>query len=281
MWEAVGSGTGLAVIDAHALPSQQLRTTPSINAATFTLHGLASERGTFEPQTVWIGNPTGTAAAKVMVIGLVDRRAATSFRGLHVSQAQLDALGTPIRPAAQRLYFQVKPGVDVNEARAALGDAFFSLGLETANLNERFVNESGPLMLASRMLQLFVGLGLFVGIAALAVISTRAALERRQLIGILRAIGYGSGVIRVSLLLESALVVVLGSGIGVGLGLLLCRNVFAVQFFDRFQRGMSMVIPWDQLLLTVSITCAAALLATWLPATHASRIPPIAALREA
>jgi ABC-type lipoprotein release transport system permease subunit len=31
----------------------------------------------------------------------------------------------------------------------------------------------------------------------------------------------------------------------------------------------------------VALTCAAALLATWLPARQASRVPPIAAIREA
>jgi putative ABC transport system permease protein len=126
-----------------------------------------------------------------------------------------------------------------------------------------------------------VGLGLFVGIAALAVISSRAAFERRQTIGILRAIGYGSGTIGRSLLLESALVVALGSTLGVGLGLVLCRNVFAVQFFDRFQQGMLMVVPWDQLAMTVLLTAGAAIVATWVPARAASKVPPVAALRDA
>ena len=279
VWEAVAAGTGLAVLDANALPSPQIRNPPAINGTTFTLHGLLDETRSFEPAAVWIGNPTGTAA-RVEVIGLIDRRASTSFRGLHVSLAQMDALGPPIRPASHRLYFRVPDGIDVDAARAALGDTFFENGLETENLNNRFVNQSGPFLLASRMLQLFVALGLFVGIAALAVISTRAALERRQLIGILRAIGLERGVIASALLLESAMVVFLGSGLGLALGLVLCRNVFAVQFFDRFQQGLTMTIPWDQLLLTLFVTCSAALLATWLPARQASRVPPIAALRE-
>ena len=153
-------------------------------------------------------------------------------------------------------------------------------GMQTTNLPQQFQNQSGPLLLASKMLQLFVGMGLFVGIAALGVISTRAALERRQEIGVLRAIGCSRSTVGASLLAESALVVLLGSAVGTGLGLVLCRNVFAVQFFDRFQQGLKLVVPWDQLLLTVGLTCAAALLATWLPARHASRIPPIAAIRE-
>ncbi len=100
------------------------------------------------------------------------------------------------------------------------------------------------------------------------------------MIGILRALGVTRRTVAASLLLESALVVVLGSAVGVAFGLVLCRNVFDVQFFDRFERGLRMVVPWGELALTVALTCAAALAATWLPARQAARIPPIAALRE-
>jgi putative ABC transport system permease protein len=216
----------------------------------------------------------------VTIVGIIDRRAAVNFRGLYVAPAVLQGLGVPDRPAGARFFFRLRPGVDVNEARAALGAAFFAEGLQTENLAERFQNESGPLLLASRMLQLFVALGLFVGIAALGVISTRAAVERRQEIGVLRAIGLSRGRVAISLLLEAALVVLLGSTLGIGLGLILCRNVFAVQFFDRFQPGLKLAVPWSELLLTVAVTCVAALIATWLPARQASRVPPIAAIKE-
>ena len=280
-WEAVASGGGLAIIDANALPNAVLRATPAIAAATFALHGPTDDDDTIEPLPVWVGNPSGAVLAKLTVIGLIDRRAAGAFRGLHVSLDQLRALGPPVRPATNRLYFAVPPGTDVMAARAALGETFYEDGLETVSLLDRFANENGPLQLASRMLQLFVALGLVVGIAALAVTSSRAALERRQMIGVLRAVGFERGAIGRGLLYESALVVGLGSVIGVTLGLELCRNVFAVQFFDRFQQGLRMVVPWGQLAATVALTCVAALIATWLPARQASRIPPIAALREA
>ncbi len=281
VWEALAADPSLAVIDANALPSPQLRGGINLSTLSFTLQGIDDRQTAMEPVPVWIGNSNGGAARKVSIVGVIDRRVATAFRGVYVAPEVLRGLGTPLRPATSRLFFRLQPGADVNEARAALGAAFFAQGLQTESLMERFQNESGPLILASRMLQLFVGLGLFVGVAALGVISTRAAVERRQEIGILRAIGLSRRRVTVSLLLESALVVVLGSVIGITLGLVLCRNVFAVQFFDRFQQGLKMVVPWQELLLTVLLTCAAALVATWLPARQASRIPPIAAIREA
>jgi putative ABC transport system permease protein len=232
-----------------------------------------------EPLPVWIGNPGGSAR-KVSVIGIIDRRTSNHFRGLFVAPELFQSLGRPIRPAVSRIYFQLKPEVNINEARAALGETFFADGLQTVNLVERFQNQSGPLLLASRLLELFVSLGLFVGIAALSVISSRAALERRQEIGVLRAIGLSRAGVAGSLLFESTLVVLLGGALGVVLGLVLCRNVFEVQFFDRYQQGLKLVIPWTELLVTVALTSGAALLATWIPARHASRIPPIAAIRQ-
>jgi putative ABC transport system permease protein len=280
VWRAVASGTGLAVIDAQSFPSPQLRATSNVNVLSFTLRGLTHNTDRFAPLPVWIGNPAGKTVTRVQVIGIVDARVASAFRGLHVSLAQLQALGPPVRPASARLYFQVRDGADVTAARTALGETFFDAGLETVSLLDRFVNENGPLVLASRLLQLFVGLGLGAGVAELAVISTRAALERRQLIGIMRAIGYPRSTIQASLLLEAALVVLIGCGLGVALGLVLCRNIFAVQFFDRFQQGMRLVVPWDLLGLTVLATALAAVAATWAPAWQAARIPPVAAIRE-
>jgi putative ABC transport system permease protein len=95
VWEAVGSGAGLGVIDANALTNEALRTTPLIAATTFSLYGPTDEQRTLDPPVVWVGNPGGPALAKVRVIGLIDRRAAGAFRGLHVSLDQLRALGPP------------------------------------------------------------------------------------------------------------------------------------------------------------------------------------------
>ena len=279
VWEAVAMQPGLGVIDANALPNVTYRGQANVATSSFSLWGVTDEDTTFSPPFVWIANPAAPKLSKVQVIGLIDRRVVTAFRGLHVSLEQLAALGPPIRPPTTRLYFQT--AAEIGAARSALGAAYFDDGLETVSLLDRFVNESGPLVLASRMLQLFVGLGLIVGVAALAVVSSRAALERRQLIGVLRAIGFERGAIARQLLLESALVVVVGSALGIGCGIVVCQDLFAVQFFDRFQQGMRIVVPWGQIAVTLALTCSAALLATWLPARQASRIPPVAALREA
>ena len=69
--------------------------------------------------------------------------------------------------------------------------------------------------------------GLLVGIAALGVISLRSVVERRQQIGVLRAIGYRRGMVLASFLMESSFIALLGILIGVGLGALLSYNLVA------------------------------------------------------
>ena len=51
----------------------------------------------------------------------------------------------------------------------------------------------------NRLIQGFMGLGLVVGVAALGVISARAVVERRQQIGVLRAIGFRRGMVQAAL----------------------------------------------------------------------------------
>ena len=50
-----------------------------------------------------------------------------------------------------------------------------------------------------------MGLGLVVGVAALGVIAARSVVERRQQIGVMRAIGFQASAVRLGFLLESGL----------------------------------------------------------------------------
>ena len=61
-----------------------------------------------------------------------------------------------------------------------------------------------------------MGLGLIVGVAALGVISARAVVERRQQIGVLRAIGFRRGMVQLSFLLESSFIALTAIVVGTG-----------------------------------------------------------------
>ena len=125
------------------------------------------------------------------------------------------------------------------------------------------------------LMESYLGIGLLVGIAGLAVVTLRAVVERRTQIGALRAIGFTQGMVLRVFLLEIALIAVLGVGIGMGLGIVFAYKVYLVYFAGI----ITVSVPWVNLGIIVGIASVAAVACTAQPAIRASRIPPAEALR--
>ena len=119
--------------------------------------------------------------------------------------------------------------------------------------------------------------GLLVGIAALGVIAARSVVERRQQIGVLRALGFRRGQVRFAFLIESSFVALLGITLGVALGAALSFGLISSLGEDL--AGATYQVPWTSLALIVGLSYAASLLTTYLPARQASRVYPAEALR--
>jgi putative ABC transport system permease protein len=132
----------------------------------------------------------------------------------------------------------------------------------------------------NRIFQAFMGLGLFVGIAALGVIAFRSVVERRQQIGMLRALGYQRGTVALTFVLESSFVALMGILSGVVGAAILARNLFNSDAFTGTSRtGFSFFIPWGEVVVFVAIAYLCALLMTWWPSRGAARVPVAEALR--
>ena len=119
--------------------------------------------------------------------------------------------------------------------------------------------------------------GLVVGVAALGVISTRAVVERRQQIGMLRALGFQRKMVSWVFLIESSFVALLGIGLGVGLALIPASQIIADMAAEI--PGISFQVPWREIIFVSGLAYGMALLTTWLPAVQASRVKPAEALR--
>ena len=119
--------------------------------------------------------------------------------------------------------------------------------------------------------------GLLVGIAALGVISFRAVVERRQQIGVLKALGYRRSMILTSYLMESSFIALLGISLGVGLGTLLSINL--VDSIGEQVPGLKFTLPWTELVVIVVTAYVFSLLTTFIPARQASSVFPAEALR--
>ena len=137
----------------------------------------------------------------------------------------------------------------------------------------------GASRLFIRLVQGFMALGLVVGVAALGVITARSVVERRQQIGMLRAIGFQPELIRRSLLAETAIVALTAIGIGTALGLVISYNVIDDTRSQAAYADMRFAVPWLNLALIIGAVIVAALLTTLAPARRASRTYPAEALR--
>jgi putative ABC transport system permease protein len=174
-------------------------------------------------------------------------------------------------------FFRVKPGEDPEALRRALGTAFINNGLEPVVISDQIHKQQALSNGLNGLLEGFMALGLLVGVAALGVISTRAVVERRQQIGVLRAIGYQKGMVGMSFLLESSFIALLGIFIGVVLGLILSYNF--VQYFAQDSPTIQWIVPWLQIGGIVLLAYVVSLITTIAPARQAATIYPAEALR--
>lgn len=231
------------------------------------------------PTPIWVTNLDKRSSLKLTIIGVVDNSDSAHF-GLYINHAAYGNVAiNPDMPEAQTYYFKVAPGQDKRAMSLALGSAFLDNGMETTVLEDVIWQQRGPRILISYILLGMVAMVLLFGVAALAITGTRAVVERRQQIGMIRALGGNRRLVENTFLCESFFIGALGSILGVTLGLVLTRNIFAVDFFEQFNTGLYFVVPWDQLGMIVGFAIIAALLAALLPAWQAGRIPPTDALR--
>ncbi|HEX5974914.1 MAG TPA: FtsX-like permease family protein, partial [Rubrobacteraceae bacterium] len=196
--------------------------------------------------------------------------------GVTASRATVDDLaGSPL--PAQSYQFRLAEGVDAVAVAKDLEKAFAQNGLQAVVIEKEIEEGSATQGLFNNLLMGFMGLGLLVGIAALGVIAARSVVERRQQIGMLRALGFQRGQVRLAFLIESTFVALLGIGLGVALGAAL--SVGIVDSFEEQISGIRYTVPWSTLGVIVGLAYFASLLTTLLPASQASRVYPAEALR--
>jgi hypothetical protein len=123
------------------------------------------------------------------------------------------------------------------------------------------------------MITVLMRMGLLVGVLGLGIVALRVATERRQVIGILRAIGYRRRDVALSLLVESAVVTTLGTVVGVVTGLAMGYALSRGSGSGAFGIDIGLIGG------VLAVVYLAAFAVTVLPAWQASRLPPARAVR--
>jgi putative ABC transport system permease protein len=96
--------------------------------------------------------------------------------------------------------------------------------------------------------------------------------ERTREIGIRKAIGATPSVIRKQFLMEAIVICMIGGVAGIFIGILI-GNILALQL------GTSFIIPWGAIILGFAVCGLVGMLSGYYPASKASKLDPVDALR--
>ena len=276
IWNALREDSNLVVVDSLVVPS---RRGFGNDGLPFELEGIYYEDTEMEAIDIEIREPRTGQVIPLKVIGVLDRLTDAFGElgiGMLVSREGLDE-AIPFRIPTTTYRFKAADGVDVAQLSRGLESAFRENGMESDVLSELVDEIAAANRAFNYLFTSFMGLGLLVGIASLGVVSLRAVVERRQQIGVLRAIGYRRRMVQLSFLTESSFVVLMGTAIGVALGTIISWNI--VKDIQEDVETVRFAIPWLQIGIIVAIAYVFSLATTFLPARQASRIYPAEALR--
>lgn len=271
IWDAMAKDPGLAVVTATTVPTSQ----GFGESFPFMLEGVKFEDKSMQPITVNLRSPIDGKSAAYKVIGVLDYNNIYES-AVYTSAAGLERVaGGGVAPS--QYYFKLAPGADEVAVAQGIETAFASNAMQAKSQTQAYDEENATSQGFTTLIQVFMGLGLLVGIAALGVISIRSVVERRQQIGVLRAIGFKRRMVQLGFMIEYSFIAMMGIAIGVSLGIILAYLLVQDPEFSGGTGEFS--LPWLRLGVIILAAYVAAVLMTYLPARRAGRVPVAEALR--
>ena len=245
---------------------------------SFELPDTVNERVTRIPQ-VRVLLENGGQLVVLTIIGVVDQAVsvtAPAFPEITTLISHEDHLQLLYEePDLSRHLARVAAGADPRTTAQAIEAA---LRVETVSIIDALKDQQDTFNAILALFQGFTGLGLLAGMAALGVIAVRSVVERRQQIGMLRAVGFRGSLVQAQLLLEMSFIAALGIILGAVLAVALAWRLFEENAFGTLA-DMGFYVPIGQIAIFAVIALVASLIMTYLPARQASRITIAEALR--
>lgn len=273
VWQALGTplpdGSRYGVISAQAV-SEAGGPFGDADDDAFQLPDFIEEETERMPEIrVLVRNPATGAQLQVRIIGVLDQV-------IQIAGPEFSALSSLIvaRPAVNamfpdpelvRNFAKVTPGSDPLEVARAVEA---TLRVETVSIIDKLKEDQDTFRTILTLFQAFTGLGLLAGLAALGVVAVRAVVERRQQIGMLRAIGFSRGFVRLAMMLEMGFIAGLGVVLGTALAVVLAWRLFDEGAFGSTS-GAAFYVPVVDVVVFIAIAMVASLLLTYLPSRQA------------
>jgi len=205
------------------------------------------------------------------VIGILDTTLITGIFSYNIYVEEEFGINT-----STVFLFSIKTNLDVDETAKQIESAFLENGMQT------MVVKTVVMMMINTMNQFFylfdafMALGLIIGIAGLGIITIRSVHERRQEIGMMRAIGFKKRMVLSSFVIETSTIAIIGILIGTILGIFTGYIIWRDSFSEL---GFDFMINWQPIILISFIAFVFTLLCILPASRKASRIPPAEALR--
>ena len=276
VWSAIRTRPNLAVVDQFVVPRRENWTFGM--APDFKLKGFYLEDKTFDPVRVAVRDQQTGKRLVLRVVGVLSDSTPEFMGGMWTSQRSVGStFGDRVLPTTY--LFALRPGLDAEATAAKIESEFLANGVEADSLAKLLSDTVAANRTMNRLVMGFMGLGLIVGVAALGVISARSVVERRQQIGVLRAIGFRKRMVQLAFLLESSFVALSAIVVGTGLGLVVAHNVIDNARRQPSWQNLGFDVPWGSLGVIFLLVYLVALATTLAPAVRASRIYPAEALR--
>ncbi len=271
VYAAVRDGLDLAIIESSAVSAQ------TFVVGSFQVSGVTIEDGSFEPFTLEVRNEATRQIRTITVVGVYSNKVPPGLLpGLTINaETSRQLFG---EPEFSDYFVRLASGTDSVTAAKSIEAALATQGVQAFSIRKEIDDSLAASRGFLRVLQLFMGLGLVVGVAAIGVISLRSVVERRQQIGMLRAIGYERATVAWSFLFESAFVSLMGVAAGISGAIILSRNLMSSADFTGVD-GLTLFVPWPEVIAAAVLAFGFAMMMTWWPSRRAASVPVAEALR--
>jgi putative ABC transport system permease protein len=232
----------------------------------------------------WAEIVAETGVEKLRVVGLMDRDGA--------GQLNNGAFGVFPLEVAQKLYYRTdeidqidlmvlpelnnKDGIDrvLQLVQSIVGESY-SVGYP-ASQGQRMTQMLSNYQIG---LNFMSGIALFVGAFLIFNSFSMTVVERTREFGMLRTVGMTRNQVTIQVLLEAAMLGLIGSGLGVAVGIMMARGLTRLMEIMLAQDMNRVDIPQDMVILGATIGVVVAVIAAVIPAYSAGRVSPLEALQ--
>jgi hypothetical protein len=177
-------------------------------------------------------------------------------------------------PLGVSMLIDVKEGADATSVARGIERGLFGQGVEADSVQSLLDRADRANRAFFSTIDVLMRMGLVVGILSLGIVALRIVVERRHVIGVLRALGYKRMHVLWGLMAEATVTATIGAVVGIVVGV-----IMGYVFYRQQDSQPGFGIDFASLGGVLGLIYVAVLLVTLGPAWRASRLPPAEAVR--